>query len=187
MKNYVSINANDVKKMFKVCGVCLDTDGLRDCLQYIKIEVRGKKATAIGCDGFRLASVTSTDVITKDEAEFDFFVKPVKIDKHAMRIDFVINDDKSVTMCDGTTSITTRYLVNYIEWERLFEMSVSKQPVKIAITAKILAEILNAVKDYGDNRAFITIDAGNEDHPIFIESPDGSAKIMLCTCKINKR
>lgn len=23
----VSINANDVKKMFKVCGACLDTDG----------------------------------------------------------------------------------------------------------------------------------------------------------------
>lgn len=29
MKNYVSINANDVKKMFKVCGACLDTNGAR--------------------------------------------------------------------------------------------------------------------------------------------------------------
>ena len=76
----VSINANDVRKMFKVCGACLDTNGARECLQYIKIEVRGNKATAIGCDGFRLATVTS-DIINQDGAEFDFFVKPVKIDK----------------------------------------------------------------------------------------------------------
>ena len=181
----VSINANDVKKMFKVCGACLDTDGVRECLQYIKIEVRGNKATAIGCDGFRLSSVTSTDVITKDEADFDFFVKPVKIDKYAMRVDFAINDDKSVTMSDGATSITTKYLTNYIEWERVFEMHVQKQPVKIAITAKMLAEILNAIKDYGDKRAFITIDAENVACPIFIETPDGSTKTMLCTCRDN--
>lgn len=43
MRNYVSINANDVKKMFKVCGACIDADGVRECLQYIKIEVRGQQ------------------------------------------------------------------------------------------------------------------------------------------------
>lgn len=181
---YITINANDVKKMFKVCGACLDASGARECLQYIKIEVRGNKATAIGCDGFRLATVTS-EIIAQDGAEFDFFVKPVKIDKKAMLVSFTINDDKSVTMNDGATSITTRYLANYIEWERVFEMNVPKQPIKIAITAKMLAEILNAVKDYGDKRAFITIDADNVARPIFIETPDGSAKTMLCTCRDN--
>lgn len=170
MKNYVSIKANDVKKMFKVCGACLDTSGVRECLQYIKIEVRGYKATAIGCDGFRLATVTS-DTITKDGADFDFFVKPAKIDKKAMLVSFTINDDKSVTMSDGATSITTRYFTNYIEWERV-------------INTKMLAEILNAIKDYGDNkRVVITIDADNATHPVFIETPDDAAKVMLCTCK----
>ena len=183
MKNYVSINANDVKKMFKVCGACLDTDGVRECLQYIKIEVRENKATAIGCDGFRLATVTS-DIITQDGAEFDFFVKPAKIDKKAMLVSFTINDDKSVTMSDGATSITTRYFANYIEWERVFEMSAPKQPAKIGINAKMLAEILNAIKDYGDNkRVVITIDADSATLPVFIETPDGSAKTMLCTCR----
>lgn len=90
---YVSINSDDVKKMFKICGACLDTSGVFDASQYIKIEVRGNKATAIGCDGVRLATVTSTNVITSDEAEFDFFVKPVKFDKRATHIDFTINDD----------------------------------------------------------------------------------------------
>lgn len=180
---YVSINANDVKKMFKVCGVCLDTDGVRECLQYIKIEVRENKATAIGCDGFRLATVTS-DIINQDGAEFDFFVKPAKIDKKAMLVSFTINDDKSVTMSDGATSITTRYLANYIEWERLFEMSTPKQPAKIGINAKMLAEILNAIKDYGqDTHAFITIDADKATRPIFIETPDDTGKVMLCTCR----
>lgn len=182
MKNYVSINANDVKKMFKVCGACLDTSGARECLQYIKIEVRGNKATAIGCDGFRLATVTF-DTITKDGADFDFFVKPVKIDKKAMLVSFTINDDKSVTMSDGATSITTRYLANYIEWERVFEMSNPKQPAQIVLDAKMLAEILNAIKDYGQNkRVVITVDANNGTRPVFIETPDGSAKTMLCAC-----
>ena len=181
----VSINANDVKKMFKVCGACLDTDGVRENLQYIKIEVRGNKATAIGCDAFRLATVTSTDVITKDEQVFDFFVKPVKIDKHAMRVDFMINDNKSVTMCDGTTSLTTNYLVDYIGWERIYATNAPKQPVEIGIDAKMLAEILNSLKDYGYGKhALITIDADNVARPIFIETPDGSAKTMLCTCKV---
>lgn len=180
---YVTINANDVKKMFKVCGACLDTDGVRECLQYIKIEVRGNKATAIGCDGFRLATVTS-EIIAQDGAEFDFFVKPAKIDKKAMLVSFTINDDKSVTMSDGATSITTRYLTNYIEWERVFEMSTPKQPAEIVIDAKMLAEILNATKDYGDNkRVVITIDTDKEARPVFIETPDGSAKTMLCTCR----
>ena len=180
---YVSINANDVKKMFKVCGACIDADGVRECLQYIKIEVRGKKATAIGCDGFRLATVTS-EIIAQDGAEFDFFVKPAKIDKGAMLVNFTINDDKSVTMSDGATSITTRYRANYIEWERLFEMSTPKQPAQIGINAKMLAEILNAIKDYGDNkRVLITVDANDGMRPVFIETPDGSAKTMLCTCR----
>ena len=184
MKNYVSMNANDVKKMFKVCGACIDTSGARECLQYIKIEIRNNKATAIGCDGFRLATVTS-DIITQDGAEFDFFVKPAKIDKKSVLVSFTINDDKSVTMNDGATSITTRYLANYIEWERLFEMSTPKKPAKIGINAKTLAEILNAIKDYGDNkRVVITVDADNVVRPIFIETPDGSAKTMLCTCRI---
>ena len=179
----VSINANDVRKMFKVCGACLDTNGARECLQYIKIEVRGNKATAIGCDGFRLSVVTS-DIINQDGAEFDFFVKPAKIDKKAMLVTFTINDDKSVTMSDGATSITTRYLANYIEWEHIFKMNVPKQPVKIAITAKMLAEILNSIKDYGqDTHAFITIDADNTTRPIFIETPDDTGKVMLCTCR----
>ena len=183
MKNYVSINANDVKKMFKVCGACLDTSGARECLQYIKIEIRGNKATAIGCDGFRLAAVTF-DTITKDGADFDFFVKPAKIDKKAMLVSFTINDDKSVTMNDGATSITTRYLANYIEWERVYEMSAPKQPAKIGINAKMLAEILNAIKDYGDNkRVVITIDADSATRPVFIETPDGLTKTMLCTCR----
>lgn len=183
MKNYVSINANDVKKMFKVCGACLDTSGARECLQYIKIEIRGNKATAIGCDGFRLATVTF-DTITKDGADFDFFVKPAKIDKKAMLVSFTINDDKSVTMSDGATSITTRYLANYIEWERVFEMSKPKQPAQIGINAKMLAEILNAIKDYGDNkRVVITIDADSATRPVFIETPDGLTKTMLCTCR----
>ena len=180
----VSINANDVRKMFKVCGACLDANGVFDVSQYIKIEVRGNKATAIGCDGIRLATVTS-DIINQDGAEFDFFMKPVKIDKKAMLVSFTINDDKSVTMSDGATSITTRYLTNYIEWERVYEMSAPKQPAQIGINAKMLAEILNAVKDYGDKRAFITIDADNVARPIFIEMPDGSAKTMLCTCRGN--
>ena len=181
----VSINANDVKKMFKVCGACLDTSGVRENLQYIKIEVRGKKATAIGCDAFRLATVTSTDVITKDEQVFDFFVKPVKIDKHVMRVDFTINDDKSVTMFDGVTSITTNYLVDYIGWERIYATNAPKQPVEIGIDAKMLAEILNSLKDYEyGNRVLITIDADNVARPIFIETPNGSAKTMLCTCKV---
>lgn len=180
---YVSINANDVKKMFKVCGACIDANGARECLQYIKIEVRDKKATAIGCDGFRLATVTS-DIITQDGAEFDFFVKPAKIDKGAMLVSFTINDDKSVTMSDGATSITTKYLANYIEWERLFEMSTPKQPAQIGINAKMLAEILNAIKDYGDNkRVVITFDANDGMRPVFIETPDDTAKIMLCTCR----
>lgn len=180
---YVSINANDVKKMFKVCGACIDADGVRECLQYIKIEIRDKKATAIGCDGFRLATVTS-DIITQDGADFDFFVKPAKIDKGAMLVNFTINDDKSVTMSDGATSITTRYLTNYIEWERLFEMSTPKQPAQIGINAKMLAEILNAIKDYGDNkRVVITVDANDGMRPVFIETPDDTAKIMLCTCR----
>lgn len=183
MKNYVSIDANDVKKMFKVCGACLDTSGARECLQYIKIEVRDKKATAIGCDGFRLATVTS-EIIAQDGAAFDFFVKPAKIDKKAMVVIFTINDDKSVTMSDGETSITTRYLTNYIEWERVLEMSNPKQPAQIGINAKMLAEILNAIKDYGDNkRVLITLDADNAAHPVFIETPDGSTKTMLCTCR----
>ena len=183
MKNYVTIDANDVKKMFKVCGACLDTSGARECLQYIKIEVRGNKATAIGCDGFRLATVTS-EIIAQDGAAFDFFVKPAKIDKKAMTVNFTINDDKSVTMSDGATSITTRYRANYIEWERLFEMSKPKQPAQIGINAKMLAEILNAIKDYGDNkRVVITLDADNATRPVFIETPDGSAKTMLCTCR----
>ena len=180
----VSINANDVKKMFKVCGACLDTDGVRENLQYIKIEVRGNKATAIGCDGFRLATVTS-DIITQDGAEFDFFVKPAKIDKKAMLVSFTINDDKSVTMNDGATSITTKYLANYIEWERVFEMSNPKQPAQVVLDAKMLAEILNAIKDYGQNkRVVITVDANNGTRPVFIETPDGSAKTMLCTCNV---
>lgn len=182
---FVSINADDVKKMFKVCGACLDTSGVRENLQYIKIEVRANKATAIGCDAFRLATVTSTDVITKDEAVFDFFVKPVKIDKHAKRVDFTINDNKSVTMCDGSTRLTTNYLVDYIGWERIYASNAPKQPVEIGIDAKMLAEILNAIKDYGQNkRVVITIDADNATHPIFIETPNGSAKTMLCTCKV---
>ena len=180
---YVSINANDVRKMFKVCGACKDADGVRECLQYIKIEVRGNKATAIGCDSFRLATVTS-DIITQDGADFDFFVKPAKIDKNAMLVSFTINDDKSVTMNDGATSITTRYLANYIEWQRLFEMSTPKQPAQIGINAKMLAEILNAIKDYGDNkRVLITVDADNATRPVFIETPDDTAKLMLCTCR----
>ena len=180
---YVSINANDVKKMFKVCGACLDTDGVRECLQYIKIEVRENKATAIGCDGFRLATVTS-EIIAQDGAEFDFFVKPAKIDKGAMLVNFTINDDKSVTMSDGATSITTRYLTNYIEWERIFEMSTPTQPAKIGIKAKMLAELLNAIKDYGDNkRVVITVDADSATRPVFIETPDDTTKIMLCTCR----
>lgn len=179
----VSINANDVRKMFKVCGACLSTDGVRECLQYIKIEVRGNKATAIGCDGFRLATVTS-EIIAQDGAEFDFFVKPAKIDKKAMLVSFTINDDKSVTMSDGATSITTRYRANYIEWEQVFKMSTPKQPVEIGIDAKMLTEILNAVKDYGYNkRVVITVDADNAARPIFIETLDGSAKTMLCTCR----
>ena len=183
MNKIVTINASDVKKMFKVCGACLDSSGVRECLQYIKIEVRENKATAIGCDGFRLATVTS-NIITQDGADFDFFVKPVKIDKKATIVSFTINDDKSVTMSDGATSITTRYLINYIEWDRLFEMNVPKQPVKIAITAKMLAEILNSIKDYGqDTRAFITIDTDSATRPVFIETPDYTAKIMLCTCR----
>lgn len=183
MKNYVSINANDVKKMFKVCGACLDTSGARECLQYIKIEVRGNKATAIGCDGFRLATVTF-DTITKDSADFDFFVKPAKIDKGAMLVNFTINDDKSVTMSDGATSITTRYLVDYIGWEHIYEMSTPKQPAQIGINAKMLADILNAIKDYGDNkRVVITVDADKATRPVFIETPDETAKIMLCTCR----
>ena len=182
MKNYVSINANDVKKMFKVCGACLDTSGVREYLQYIKIEVRGKKATAIGCDGFRLATVTS-EIITKDSADFDFFVKPAKIDKKAMLVSFTINDDNSVTMNDGATSITTRYRANYIEWERLFEMSTPKQPAQVVLDAKMLAEILNAIKDYGQNkRVVITVDANNGTRPVFIETPDDTAKVMLCAC-----
>ena len=40
----VSINADDVKKMFKVCGACLDTSGVRENLQYIKIGARGSKS-----------------------------------------------------------------------------------------------------------------------------------------------
>ena len=169
--------------MFKVCGACIDTSGARECLQYIKIEVRGNKATAIGCDGFRLATVTF-DTITKDGADFDFFVKPAKIDKKAMLVSFTINDDKSVTMSDGATIITTRYLTNYIEWERLFKMSAPKQPAQIGINAKMLAEILNAVKDYGDNKCVvITIDADSATQPVFIETPDGSAKSMICTCR----
>lgn len=80
------------------------------------------KATAIGCDSFRLATVTS-DIITQEGAEFDFFVKPAKIDK-------------------------------------------------------------NAIKDYGDNkRVLITIDADSVTRPVFIETPDDTAKIMLCTCR----
>lgn len=182
MKNYVSINANDVKKMFKVCGACLDTSGARECLQYIKIEIRGNKATAIGCDGFRLATVTF-DTITKDGADFDFFVKPAKIDKKAMLVCFTINDDKSVTMSDGATSITTRYLANYIEWERVYEMSAPKQPAQIVLDAKMLAEILNSLKDYGCNkRVVITVDANNGTRPVFIETPDDTAKVMLCAC-----
>lgn len=182
MKNYVSINANDVKKMFKVCGACLDTSGARECLQYIKIEIRGNKATAIGCDGFRLATVTF-DTITKDGANFDFFVKPAKIDKKAMLVSFTINDDKSVTMSDGATSITTRYLANYIEWERVYEMSAPKQPAQIVLDAKMLAEILNSLKDYGCNkRVVITVDANNGTRPVFIETPDDTAKVMLCAC-----
>lgn len=180
---YVTINANDVRKMFKVCGACLDTDGVRECLQYIKIEVRGNKATAIGCDGFRLATVTS-EIIAQDGAEFDFFVKPAKIDKKAMLVSFTINDDKSVTMSDGATSITTRYLTNYIEWEQVFKMSTPKQPAEIVIDAKMLAEILNSIKDYGDNkRVVITIDTDKEARPVFIETPDDTAKVMLCTCR----
>lgn len=184
MKNYVSINANDVRKMFKVCGACLDTSGLRECLQYIKIEVRGNKATAIGCDGFRLAAVTS-DINTKDGSDdFDFFVKPAKIDKGAFLVSFTINDDKSVTMNDGATSITTRYLANYIEWGCLFEMNTPKQPAQIGINAKTLAEILNAIKDYGDNkRVVITVDANDGTRPVFIETPDDKTRIMLCTCR----
>ena len=184
MKNYVSINANDVRKMFKVCGACIGTSGLRECLQYIKIEVRGNKATAIGCDGFRLATVTS-DINTKDgSGDFDFFVKPAKIGKDAFLVSFTINDDKSVTMCDGTTRLTTNYLVDYIGWERIYASNAPKQPSQIGINAKMLAEILNAVKDYGDNkRVVITFDAGSATRPVFIETPDGSAKSMICTCR----
>ena len=179
----VSINANDVRKMFKVCGACLDANGVFDASQYIKIEVRGNKATAIGCDGIRLATVTSTNVTTRDETEFDFFVKPVKIDKHATRIAFTINDDKSVTMSDGITSITTKYLANYIEWERIGEMNVPKQPVKIVIDTKMLVEALNALKDFKQNkRIVITVDAANANRPIFVEPIDGTAKTILCTC-----
>ena len=179
----VSINANDVRKMFKVCGACLDANGVFAASQYIKIEVRGNKATAIGCDGIRLATVTSTNVTTRDETEFDFFVKPVKIDKRAMHVDFTINNDKSVTMFDGVTSITTKYLDNYIEWERIGEMNVPKQPVKIVIDTKMLVETLNALKDFKQNkRIVITVDAANANRPIFVETIDGTAKTILCAC-----
>ena len=64
-------------------------------------------------------------------------------------------------------------------------MNGQKQPIEIGIDAKMLAEILNAVKDYGDNkRVVITVDPDNAARPIFIETPDGSAKTMLCTCKV---
>ena len=180
----VSINADDVRKMFKVCGACLDTSGVRENLQYIKIEVRANKATAIGCDAFRLATVTSTDVITKDEQVFDFFVKPAKIDKKAMLVSFTINDDKSVTMFDGETSIITNYLVDYIGWERIYATNAPKQPVEIGIDAKMLAEILNSLKDYGyGKRVVITVDADSATRPVLIETPDGSAKVTLRTCR----
>lgn len=77
-----------------------------------------------------------------------------------MRVDFMINDNKSVTMCDGTTSLTTNYLVDYIGWERIYATNAPKQPIEIGI------------------------DADNATRPIFIETPDGSAKTMLCTCKV---
>ena len=102
-----------------------------------------------------------------------------------MRVDFMINDDKSVTMCDGSTSLTTNYLVDYIGWERIYATNAPKQPIEIGIDAKMLAEILNSLKDYGDNkRVEITVDADSATRRVFIETPDGSAKTMLCTCKV---
>ena len=52
------------------------------------------------------------------------------------------------------------------------------------LDAKMLSEILNAMKDYGHNkRVVITIDADNATRPVFIETPDDTVKTMLCTCR----
>lgn len=191
MGKAVAISTYDVDKIFKICGTCIgkpDKNGVaREMLQWIKIEIRGEKFTAISCDGIRMATVSGETIATDTEKEFDLYVKPVKIDKRAQYVAFILNNDRSVEIFDGVNKAVFKPTVaDFINYKYLFNSGKAKHPVEVCIDAKILAEILNSLKGHNnmDRRVMLTIDADNATNPMFIQPIEHeNQKVMLCTIR----
>lgn len=191
MGKAVAISTYDVDKIFKICGTCVGKSnnghGTMEKLQWIKIEIRGEKFTAIGCDGIRMATVSGETIATDTEKEFDLYVKPVKIDKTAQCVAFILNDDRSVEIFDGVNKAVFKPTVaDFINYEYLFDSGKAKHPIDVCIDAKILAEILNSIKGHNnmDRRVMLTIDADNTERPMFIQPIEHeNQKVMLCTIR----
>ena len=191
MGKAVAISTYDVDKIFKICGTCVDKSnnghGTMEKLQWIKIEIRGEKFTAIGCDGIRMATVSGETIATDTEKEFDLYVKPVKIDKTAQYVAFILNDDRSVEIFDGVNKAVFKPTVaDFINYEYLFDSGKAKHPVEVCIDAKFLAEILNSIKGHNnmDRRVMLTIDVDNTERPMFIQPIEHeNQKVMLCTIR----
>lgn len=191
MGKAVAISTYDVDKIFKICGTCVDKSnnghGTMEKLQWIKIEIRGEKFTAIGCDSIRMATVSGETIATDTEKEFDLYVKPVKIDKTAQCVAFILNDDRSVEIFDGVNKAVFKPTVaDFINYEYLFDSGKAKHPVEVCIDAKFLAEILNSIKGHNnmDRRVMLTIDVDNTERPMFIQPIEHeNQKVMLCTIR----
>lgn len=192
MGKAVAISTYDVDKIFKVCGACVDKGDknggtVKEMLQWIKLEVRDENFTAISCDGIRMATVSGKVIATDTEKEFDLYVKPVKIDKTAQCVAFILNNDKSVEISDGVNKTVFKPTVaDFINYEYLFDSGKAKHPVEVCIDAKFLAEILNSIKGHNnmDRRVMLTIDADNTERPMFIQPLfHENQKVMLCTIR----
>lgn len=195
MGKAVAISTYDVDKIFKICGTCIgkpDKNGVaREMLQWIKIEIRGEKFTAISCDGIRMATVSGETIATDTEKEFDLYVKPVKIDKTAQYVAFILNNDRSVEIFDGVNKAVFKPTVaDFINYKSLFDSGKAKHPVEVCIDAKFLAEILNSMKGHNNmnRRVMLTIDADNTERPMFIQPIEyENQKVMLCTIRNPKK
>lgn len=191
MGKAVAISTYDVDKIFKICGTCVEKSNgrsvAREELQWIKIEIRDEKFTAISCDGIRMATVSGETIATDTEKEFDIYVKPVKIDKTAQCVAFILNDDRSVVISDGVNDTVFKPTVaDFINYKSLFDSGKAKHPVEVCIDAKFLAEILNSMKGHNNmnRRVMLTIDADNTERPMFIQPIEyENQKVMLCTMR----
>lgn len=192
MGKAVAISTYDVDKIFKVCGACVDKGDknggtVKEMLQWIKLEVRDENFTAISCDGIRMATVSGKVIATDTEKEFDLYVKPVKIDKTAQCVAFILNNDKSVEISDGVNKTVFKPTVaDFINYKYLLDSGKAKHPVEVCIDAKFLAEILNSIKGHNnmDRRVMLTIDADNTERPMFIQPLlHENQKVMLCTIR----